>query len=122
MVEYHSAGTCASGYSIFPEIMINLELIRLIRHEMTDTFLDEFKRMMTSTVKEHKLDVASLDITVAIVDQLYSLPDRELSEWFCDKDGIGWEIIFNAIIDCITNYIRMRHTTDGEWILGNPAI
>ena len=102
--------------------MMNLELVRLIKYEMTDNFLDEFKKLITSTAKERELDSTSLDIIVAIVDQLYAVPDSELSEWFCDKDGIGWETIFNAMIDCITNYIRMRHLMDGEWKLDGTVI
>ena len=101
---------------------MNLELIRLIKYEMTDNFLDEFKKLITSTAKVQELDSISLEIIVAIVDQIHEVPDSGLSEWFSDKDGIGWETVLNAMIACISNYIRMRHSTDGEWIFENPTI
>ena len=101
--------------------MINLELVRLIKYEMTVDFPGDFKKMIISSAKERELDGNSLEIIVAIVDQLYALPDSELSGWFCDKGGIGWETMFNAMIDCIANYIRMRHLTDGEWKLDGIA-
>lgn len=101
---------------------MNLELVRLIKYEMTDNFLDEFKKLITSTAKEQELDSTSLDIIVAIVDQLHQVPDTELSGWFSDKDGIGCETVFNAMIACISNYIRMRHSTDGDWKLDGTVI
>jgi hypothetical protein len=55
------------------------------------------------------------------VDQLYELPENELNAWFHDKEGIEWETIFNAMLECISNYIRTRHLADGDWILANPA-
>ena len=102
--------------------MMNLELIRLIKHEMTVDFLGEFKRFLTSTAKDHELDSTSLDIIVAIADQLHEVSDSELSGWFSDKDGMGWETVLNAMTVCISNYIRMRHLTDGEWKLDGTVI
>ena len=101
---------------------MNLELIRLIKYEMTVDFLGEFKRFLTSTAKDNELDSTSLEIMVAIVDQLHEVPDSELSGWFGDKDGTGWETVLNAMTVCISNYIRMRHSTGGEWILENPTV
>jgi len=88
---------------------------------MTVDFLDEFKKLITSTAKEQELDSTSLEIIFAILDQLHEVPDGELIGWFCDKDGIGWETVFNAMILCISNYIRMRLSTDREWILDSKA-
>ena len=68
---------------------MTLELVRLVKYEMTVDFLDEFKKLLTSTAKDHELDSTSLEIIVAIVDQLHEVPDSELSVWFSDKDGIG---------------------------------
>jgi hypothetical protein len=101
---------------------MNLELVRLIKYEMTGDFLDEFKKFLTSTAKDHELDSTSLEIIVAIADQLHEVPETELSGWFSDKDGMGWETVLNAMTVCISNYIRLRHSTDGEWILENPVI
>ena len=110
------------GCSIFLYTIMNLELVRLIKYEMTVDFLGDFRAMIISSAKEQELDTTSLDIIVAILDQLYALPDKELSGWFCDKDGIGWKTIFNAMTSCATNYIRMRHIADGEWTLDGKAI
>lgn len=100
---------------------MNLELVRLIKYEMTVDFLGEFKKFLTSTAKDHELDGTSLEIIIAIVDQLHEAPDSELSGWFSDKDGIGWETVLNAMIVCISNYIRMRHSTEHEWMIDSKA-
>jgi hypothetical protein len=100
---------------------MNLELIRLIKYETTVDFLDKFKKLITSTAKEQELASASLNVIVDIVDQLHEVPENELSAWFHDKEGIEWETIFNAMLECISNYIRTRHLADGDWIFANPA-
>ena len=101
---------------------MNLELMRLIKYEMTVDFLGEFKAKITSIAKERDFDDPTMDIGVAIIDQLHEVPDGEISEWFSNKDGIEWETLFNVMTVCISNYIRMRHSTDGEWIFENPTI
>ena len=88
---------------------------------MTDAFHSEFRNLITTTAKESNLNDASIGVVVAIVDQLYELPENELNAWFHDKEGIEWETIFNAMLECISNYIRTRHLADGDWILTNPA-
>ena len=102
--------------------MMNLELVRLVKYEMTVDFLGDFKAMITSKAKDRELDGTSLEIIVAIVDQLHEVPDGEISGWFCDKDGIEWETIFNAMTICVSNYIRMRNLTDGDWKLDGTVI
>jgi hypothetical protein len=102
--------------------MMNLELTRLIKYEMTDNFLDEFKAKITSIAKERDFDDPTMDIGVALIDQLHEVPDSELIKWYSDKDGIEWETLFNVMKTCISNYITMRHSADGEWKLDGTAI
>ena len=76
---------------------------------------------MISSAKEHDSDGPILDLTVAIIDELYMLPSKELIAWFCDKGGVGWETLFDAMINCISNYTATRNLADGKWMLDNQV-
>ena len=86
---------------------------------MTDEFFGEFKSFLISTATERGFDGPNLHFIVAIMDQLYALPNNELNAWFYDKDGDGWETILGGMVNCVSNYIRTRHLADSKWILGN---
>ena len=101
---------------------MNLELVRLLKYEMTDELLRDFKDLIMSRAEDGDLDSASLDTMVAIINSIYTLPDKKLKAWFRKRGGIEWETIFNAMNSAVSDYLRFRHLADGEWRVGNSAI
>ena len=81
---------------------------------MTDQFFGEFRSFLISGAKERDFDGPNLDLTVASIDELYMLPSKELIAWFCDKGGVEWETLFDAMINCISNYIATRNLADSK--------
>jgi hypothetical protein len=102
--------------------MMNLELVRLIKYEMTDEFLEEYKNSVISTARTKGANGDLIDLGVNIIDQLYMVPEEELPEWFLEREGSDWETIFYAMINGIRHCISTKQSEEGEWILENPII
>ena len=101
---------------------MNLELVRLMKYEMTDEFLKEYKDLVISTARINGANRDLIDLGTAIIDQLYMVPEEELQDWFLEREGSDWETIFNEMINGIRHCVSTKQSQDGEWILGNSAI
>lgn len=101
---------------------MNLELVRLLRYEVTDEFREEFKDLMVASAKKRDPNGTATDLAIEVIDQIHMLPDKQLRAWFRKRKDKNWENILNCMLAAISDYIRFRQLSDGGWTIGNTAI
>ncbi len=103
-------------------LKMNLELVRLLKFEMTEEYVGDFKELISCKAKDRDLAGANLDIIISIIDIIYTLPDRQLKEWFVEREGIAWDVVFTSMTTAVSDYLRFRHSVDGDWNPDNSGI
>ncbi len=95
---------------------MNLQLVRLLRHEITDEFCEEFKKMLVLVGETIGGGDSSMhDMKIQIIEQLHSLPESQLNEWFDSRTGKNWDILFDGLIKALSALIRSAHLEDDKW-------
>ena len=95
---------------------MNLQLVRLLRHEITDEFYEEFKKVLVLVGETIGGGDSSMhDTAIQIIEQLHSLPESQLNEWFDARTGKNWDIIFDGLIKALSALLRSAHLEDDKW-------
>ena len=101
---------------------MNLQLIRLLRHEITDEFYEDFKRAVVLVGETIGGGDSSMhDTAIQLIEELHSLPESQLNEWFDARTGKNWDTIFDELIKALSALIRSSHLEDGKWQFSHYA-
>jgi len=101
---------------------MNLQLVRLLRHEITDEFYEDFKKAIVLVGETIGGGDSSMhDTAIQIIEELHSLPESQLSEWFDARTGKYWDNAFEGMIKSLSALIRSAHLQDDKWQFSNFA-